>query len=302
MVRRRSVIPLVLLAITLALVLGAAIIGLRSSRPSQGQIALQNAAQKTSAAPNFAFILSNGTGVPKSDLPPPNMRGFGSWQSPNKWQATLLYTDGPLSSETAIGSTLYLPALRGPTVALKLSSAALDTFGDPNGPVFLLPPLGLLNDAIQVSRHGDTYSFLVPELDLVGGWVAYAPISRAALALGDNVAFNTPARAQVVGGYVVALTLPEGIHATNHAHMGPVAWKLSHFGSAPSVTAPISSGPERRPRRPAEGSALAGPVMVSRTWWPSVASCCASTTTTRSGPICSPRRRPVVRSHPGGSA
>jgi hypothetical protein len=37
--------------------------------------------------------------------------------------------------------------------------------------------------------------------------------------------------------------------------------------------------------------ALAATVTVSRTWSPSAASCCASTTTTRSGPNCSPKRR-----------
>ncbi len=238
MARRRSVIPFVLLAMTLALALGAAVLGWRSSPSQAAQIALQNAAQKTTAAPNFAFIVYNGTGVGMSDLPPPDTRGFGTWQSPDRWQVTLLYSRGPLSSDTAIGSTLYLPAIRGETVALKLSSAALDTFGDPDGPVFLLPPLGLLNGAQQVSRQGDTYSFLVPELDLVRGWVAYAPISRATLTPPDNVALNTPARAQVVDGYVVALILPQGIHATNDAHTGPIAWKLSHFGAAPPVTAP----------------------------------------------------------------
>ena len=233
--RARSLIPFVLLVVLFAATLGAALLGLNNS-PSQDQIALQNAGRKTSNAPNFAFVVYNRMRVPNSDLPGPNTRGFGSWQSPDRWQVTLLSTSGPLSSETAIGSTLYLPALRGQTVALRVSSTALDTFGDPTGPVFLLPPLGLLQGATQVTRHGDTYSFVVPQLDLALGWVAYAPLSHAAVTPPDNVALDTAARAQVVDGYVVALALPQGVHAANHAHVGPIAWKLSHFGTAPPVT------------------------------------------------------------------
>lgn len=121
-------------------------------------------------------------------------------------------------------------------MALKLSSTALDTFGDPTGPVFLLPPLGLPQGATQVTRHGDTYSFVVPQLDLALGWVAYAPLSHAA-PTPDNVALDTPARAQVVDGYVVVLALPQGVHAVYHADVGLiVGWRLSHFGTAPPVT------------------------------------------------------------------
>ena len=78
--------------------------------------------------------------------------------------------------------------------------------------------------------------------------------------------------------------------------IGQPCWGCGSSGTTWNCRPPSagsSSGPERRPLRPAEGPALAGPVMVSRTWLPSVASCCASTTTTRSGPICSPRRRPA---------
>ena len=75
---------------------------------------------------------------------------------------------------------------------------------------------------------------------------------------------------------------------------GPPCWGCGSSATTWNCRPPSagsSSGPERRPPRPAEGPALAGHVTVSRTWWPSVASCCASTTTTRSGPTCSPRRR-----------
>ena len=46
-------------------------------------------------------------------------------------------------------------------------------------------------------------------------------------------------------------------------------------------------------RKELERARLGVPVTVSRSWCPNAASCCASTTTTRSGPICSPRRRPA---------
>ena len=48
---------------------------------------------------------------------------------------------------------------------------------------------------------------------------------------------------------------------------------------------------QRRPPGPAEGPGLGAHVTGSMTWWPNVASCCACTTTTRSEPTCSPRRR-----------
>ena len=78
------------------------------------------------------------------------------------------------------------------------------------------------------------------------------------------------------------------------AACGPPCWGCGSSATTWNCRPPSagsSSGPERRPPRPAEGPALAAPVTVSRTWWPNVASCCASTTTTRSGPTCSPRRR-----------
>ena len=75
---------------------------------------------------------------------------------------------------------------------------------------------------------------------------------------------------------------------------GPPCWGCGSSATTSNCRPPSagsSSGPERRPPGPAEGPALGAPVTVSRTWWPNVASCCASTTTTRSGPTCSPRRR-----------
>jgi len=75
---------------------------------------------------------------------------------------------------------------------------------------------------------------------------------------------------------------------------GQRCWGCSSSATTSNCSPPSagsSIGPERRPPRPAEGPGLGAHVTVSRTWWPSVASCCASTTTTRSEPTCSPRRK-----------
>ena len=74
----------------------------------------------------------------------------------------------------------------------------------------------------------------------------------------------------------------------------PPPWDCSSSATTSNCRPPSagsSSWPERRPPGPAEGPGLGAHVTVSTTWWPSVASCCACTTTTRSGPTCSPRRR-----------
>ena len=67
-------------------------------------------------------------------------------------------------------------------------------------------------------------------------------------------------------------------------------------GHPPPARAGPNAGPQGRRRAP--HSPLPSRSRICRA---NVASCCACTTTTRSEPTCSPRRRPPVRGHPGGA-
>ena len=91
-----------------------------------------------------------------------------------------------------------------------------------------------------------------------------------------------------------------GLRATppdqHRAATGRRAWDCASSATTRSSRPPSagsSSGPERRPPRPAEGRRSPTPDTGSRIWRASVASCCACSTTTASGPTCSPRRRPA---------
>jgi hypothetical protein len=105
---------------------------------------------------------------------------------------------------------------------------------DPNSPVLSLPPLGLLSSATNVTRHGNVYSFEIPRLKIgVGGWVAYAPLSHAAVALPLAVAFNTSGRVVIKDGYVVSLSFPHGIQALHRGALRIVSdWHISQIGTA----------------------------------------------------------------------
>ncbi len=104
-----------------------------------------------------------------------------------------------------------------------------------------LPPLGSLTTAIDVVRHGDRYSFVIPNLNVPPQWVAYAPLSGARYVPPAMVAHNVSGTADVVGGYVVNYAFPNGVRLGGQ-HLRPSAWSLSEFGTAPPVLAPSTGG------------------------------------------------------------
>jgi hypothetical protein len=118
----------------------------------------------------------------------------------------------------------------GPSLVFQMPSGALTSFSDPNSPVLLLPPLGLLYSATHVIRTGDVYDFVVPHLFLASGWVAYAPLSQRILPLPLLAASNVRVEAVIRGGHVVTLGFPHGIHAS-HSRLTEIAkWHISDIG------------------------------------------------------------------------
>jgi hypothetical protein len=226
---RRGAIPFALLGVLGVLVLGAGAVGLVAG-PSQEQIDLQIAAQQTAAAKDFSFTLSVelGSSGPLSAL---SVRDDGVWESPDRWRVVNVHS-GSTSVTTGRGLTMRVSGSGGGhSLTFQLPSDALSSFSDPNSPVLVLPPLGLLYSATHVTRTGDVYDFVVPHLYLASGWVAYAPLSQRILPLSLIVAHDVRAEAVIRGSYVVMLAFPRGIHAS-HSRLTEIAvWHISDIGS-----------------------------------------------------------------------
>jgi hypothetical protein len=216
-----------------ALAVGAAVVSLITG-PSPDQIALQAAAQQTAAAGNFSFTCSVEFRLsPQFHLTAGTVRGQGTWQSPDRWRVTTVHA-GSSSTTTGSGSTIHLSVSDGPSLTFRLPSDALNSFGDPDDSVFSLPPLGVVDAATDVVRHGDIYQFVVPRLSLVSlgfGWVAYAPLSRTTLQVTPLVALNVHAEVVIKDGDVAMLTFPRGIHTTFHRETEWAVWHISHVGT-----------------------------------------------------------------------
>jgi hypothetical protein len=238
----RRVVPYLLLG----LLTGGAIIGLAvglASAPTSDDVALQSAAVITTEASSLRFT---------ADLPPaittlsgrrlrlPGEQVSGLWQAPNRWQTTIKGGPNDGHSFTTVGSHTYIknPGQRiGRLDSIPYSSSPFDV---PYG-FFGLPPLGSLTTAVDVVRHGDVYTFVIPNLDVPPQTIVYAPLSGAHYVPPVMVAHNVSGTAEVVGGYVVKCDFPNGV-ILGKQHFRPVAWSLSDFGTAPPVLIPKAGG------------------------------------------------------------
>jgi hypothetical protein len=238
----RRAVPYLLLG----LLTGGAIIGLAlglASAPTSGDLSLQSAAVITTQASSLRF-----TAV----LPPamatvagkrvrlPGEQVSGLWQAPNRWQTKIRGGPNDGHSFTSVGSHTYI---KNPGQRLgRLDSVPYgpSPFDVPYGFIGL-PPLGGLATAVDVVRHGDVYSFVIPNLDVPPQTIVYAPLSGAHYVPPVMVAHNVPGTADVVDGYVVKCEFPNGV-TLGKQHLRPASWRLSDFGTAPPVLIPKTAG------------------------------------------------------------
>jgi hypothetical protein len=225
-------IPVVLVGLLGLLAISAAVVGLLGS-PSSDQISLQSAAAKTAEAQSFSYTIGEqieSVGPRQRPIP---LEIHGIWRAPNQWQVTNL-ADGGGSTTTITGSTLHVSYGHSPSLVLQLSSSDLtESMTDPSSPVLSLPPLGLLFTATNIKRTGDTYSFVIPLLNIgVSGWIAYAPLSHATVPLMLTQALNTRADVVVENGYVTSFGFPDGIRPLRGGAFRDVEWHISDVGDA----------------------------------------------------------------------
>jgi hypothetical protein len=226
-------IPFAFVGVLALLALGIALVGIHDS-PSPAQISLQIAAEQTAEAPSFSYTVDSQI-VPSKFGPAVSLgRGHGMWQAPDRWQVRYDH-NGVTSLTTVTGSLLQLHSGHGVSLKFQLPSLSADEpLTNPGSPVLSLPPLGLLSSATKVTHNGNSYSFEIPRLKTgVSGWVAYAPLSHATVALPLVVALNTPARVVIRGGYVVSLSFPHGIQPLHHGGLRIVSdWHIFQIGTA----------------------------------------------------------------------
>ena len=160
----------------------------------------------------------------------------GLWQAPNRWKTTVRGGPNDGISFTSIGSHTYIKNPGQTAGRLESVPYGPSPFDVPYG-FFGLPPLGGLTTAVDVVRHGDVYSFVIPNLDVPPQVIVYAPLSGAHYVPPVMVAHNVSGLADVVGGYVVTYGFPNGV-TLGKQHLRPAAWSLSEFGTAPPVLAP----------------------------------------------------------------
>jgi hypothetical protein len=233
MTTRRRTIPFAFVGVLALLTLGIALIGILDS-PSPAQISLQIAAEQTAEAPSFSYTVDSQIVTSKLGPAVSLDRGHGIWHAPDRWQVRYDH-DGVSSLTTVTGSLLQLRSGHGVSLKFQLPSLSADApLMNPNSPVLSLPPLGLLSSATDVTHHGNSYSFDIPRLKTgVSGWVAYAPLSHATVALPLVVALNTPARVVIKGGYVVSLSFPHGIQPLHHGGLRLISdWHIFQIGTA----------------------------------------------------------------------
>lgn len=222
------------------LAFGAALVGQLGS-PSPELISLQAAAERTAEAPSFRYTLDNQLESSKAGRRPVSAVVYGVWQAPDRWRDRNNLA-GASSVTTVTGSILQVSDGHGLTIRFRLPSDATESLTDPNSPVLSLPPLGLLFAATSVTRSGDVYSFVVPRLNVgLGGWVAYAPLSRATVPLALTMAFDTRADVVIKNGYVVSLAFPNGIRASRGDGLRVADWRISDVGTA-TLSGAVPSG------------------------------------------------------------
>jgi hypothetical protein len=232
MVARRRMVPFALVGVLALVTLGVALVGIHDS-PSPAQISLQIAAEQTADAASFRYTVYGQTMSSKFGRAVSLGRTYGVWRAPDRWQVRDDH-DGTSSLTTVTGSVLHVYNGDGLSLKFKIPSSADEPLTDPNSPILSLPPLGLLTSATNVTRNGDVYSVEIPRLEIgVGGWVAYAPLSHATIALPLAVALNTPTRVVIKDGYVVSLSFPHGIQLLHHGGLRIDSdWHISQIGTA----------------------------------------------------------------------
>jgi hypothetical protein len=232
MLARRRMVPFALVGVLVLLTLGVALVGIRDS-PSPAQISLQIAAERTAEAPSFRYTLYSQTMSSKFGRALSLGRTYGVWRAPNRWLVRDDH-DGISSLSTVTGSLLHVDNGDGLSLNFRIPLSADQPLTDPNSPLLSLPPLGMLASATNVTRNGNVYSFEIPRLETgLGGWVAYAPLSRATIALPLAVALNTPTRVVIKDGYVVSLSFPHGIQILHRGGLRIDSdWHISQIGTA----------------------------------------------------------------------
>jgi hypothetical protein len=210
---------------------GAAVVGLVSS-PSPSQLSLQAAFDNTAQAGGFRFDVTEILRYPSRIT----VRYAGVWRSPDRLRLGPLPHSRSGVGLTVIGSSMFLPNVNGNTTRYRLNPPMADPFGSSDGPTaFALPPLGDVPSATHVAQNGDTYSFVVPRTQLSQEWIAYAG-GQAYISPGP-VARDVHVSVVVRNGYIVTIGYPNGVHDGQRAD-GPALWRISDFGSAPSVRVP----------------------------------------------------------------
>jgi hypothetical protein len=238
---RRRMAPVALVGPLGLLTLAAAAIGVAGS-PTPEQTSLENAALRTAEATSFSYSMGDQIASIRPGGRTTSAQLHGVWRAPDQWQVSNP-AGGAASTTTVVGSTLHVSSGRFPPAVFQFSSPGLtESLTDPRSPVVSLPPLGLVFAATNITRTGDTYSFVVPVLNIgVTGWVAYAPLSQATTSLTLTRALNTRADVVIKNGYVTSFDFPDGIRplrggASHHAN-----WQISRIGNA-TFLEPAKSG------------------------------------------------------------
>lgn len=230
--------PVLLLAVLTLLSAGAAVLAIMTG-PSADQRALQAAFAKTSHLDDFRFKVS--VALKGQSLPNSTGRASGVWQSPNRLQLTSRGSTGSESTTTVIGSTLYLRPAGRSGLVLHFKSALASPFFSDNGPIFFLPPLGDVSTAIDISRRGNVFSFVIPSVHISQGWVAYAPESGHAQGIAETAALRVPETVMIKNGFIVAISYPHGVRNNRADLMGPASWRLFDFGGRARVVKPTGT-------------------------------------------------------------
>jgi hypothetical protein len=234
----RGLTPYILVGI----LTGAAVVGAglgAASAPTSEEVALRSAAVLTTQASSLRFTAVVPAGSAKALGRTVHLAAeevIGLWEAPNRWQTTIGGGSNQGRTVTSIGSYLYIKNPGQTAGRLDALLYGTPPFDVPYG-FFGLPPLSSITTATDVARHGDRYTFVIPDLDVPPQWIAYAPLSGARYVPPVSVARNVDAIADVVGGYIVNYDFPDGV-VLGRRHLRPASWTLSGFGTAPPVLVP----------------------------------------------------------------
>ncbi len=234
---RRSA-PYVLLSILTGFAILGVALGLTFAPTSQ-EVSLRSAAEVTAQVPSLRFVAHVPAGTTNELGKAVRLSSeevVGTWQAPDRWQTTISGGPNDRRTVTLIGSYVYIKNPGQPVGRLLTLPYKTAPFELPYG-YFGLPPIAAIATATAVVQHGDTYRFVIPDLAIPPQFIAYAPLSGAQNVPPESFAHDVPAIADVVDGYVVTYSFPDGV-MDGHQHLRGASWALSEFGKAPPVLAP----------------------------------------------------------------